>query len=56
MCGVTIRTLITEGLIAGRNGILDESLLPESSQFHALMDENGWFVFFRKTSFSSATI
>ena len=32
MCGVTtIRILITRGLIAGRNGILVESLLRESN-------------------------
>ena len=31
VCGITIRILITEGLIAGRNGILVESLLRESS-------------------------
>ena len=31
VCGVTIRSLIIGGLIAGRNGILVESLLQESN-------------------------
>ena len=58
VCGITIRILITEGLIAGRNGILVESLLRESSfrvsTMPLYMKIGGSF--FRKASFSLVTV